>query len=280
VWRFIYRSNVKFKKVLLMKIVRVALIAMIIMVFASCASHQKSANTEMSDAQPVNIDPWEGFNRKVYAFNSTLDRWFLKPVAKGYDFLLPDFVQAGVGNFFSNIGEVGNIGNDILQWKWKQASIDSGRLLVNSTLGVAGLFDVASNIGLPQDDGEDMGQTFEAWGIKRGPYLVLPIFGPSSLREAFARPFDALMDPVNYVDDDTTLVALNVTRIVHGRYRLFDLEETIEGAADEYMFVSASYLPRTESLHTDGLIESGFKDEFGSADFKACLTPHEPYHCV
>jgi len=250
-----------------MKKLRLGLLIILTLFTVSCATTGQRASSEDDVQQQNNVDPWEGFNRKMYAFNAFMDKWLLKPVAKGYDYVLPDFVQVGVGNFFSNIGEVGNIGNDILQWKWKEAGVDSGRLIVNSTLGVAGLFDVASNMGLQEDDGEDMGQTLEAWGVKSGPYIVLPFFGPSTVREAFAMPVDAFMDPVNYVDDDGTRLGLWGTRLVHQRYELFDLEESISGAGDEYLFVRDAYLQRRQYLYNDGLIEDSFEDDFGDEDF-------------
>jgi phospholipid-binding lipoprotein MlaA len=210
-------------------------------------------------------DPWEGFNRKMFAFNDTLDRWVLKPVAKGYDFLIPDLVQSGIGNFFSNLSEVGNVGNDILQWKWKKAGVDSGRFVVNSTIGIAGLFDVASEIGLEQGDGEDAGQTFEAWGIKQGPYVVLPFFGPSTVRETFARPVDMFLDPVFYVDDTGTRVGLTATRLVHNRYELFEQEALLSG--DRYLFIRDAYLQRRQYLYNDGEISDSYEDDFGDEDF-------------
>lgn len=246
----------------LMSLKRHLFIALLVSITTSCASH--SQRDEVAELEP-NIDPWEGFNRKMHAFNMTLDRWVLKPAAKGYDYILPDFVQTGVGNFFGNIGEVGNVGNDILQWKWKQAGVDTSRFIVNSTLGVAGLFDVASEMGLQENEGEDAGQTFEAWGIKQGPYLVLPFFGPSTVREAFARPIDVVLDPVFYVDDSGTRVGLSVSRIIHQRRQLFDVEELVSG--DEYLFIRDAYLQRRQYLYEDGKITENYQDDFGEEDF-------------
>ena len=247
-----------------MRFARCLFLLALLSLTVSCASH-KTHDTETMPQAEKNVDPWEGFNRKMFAFNKTLDRWILKPVAKTYDFILPDFVQVGIGNFFRNIGEVGNVGNDILQWKWKQAGVDTSRFLVNTTLGVAGLFDVATKMGLEEDEGEDAGQTFERWGIKQGPYVVLPFFGPSTVREAFAKPVDILLDPVTYVDDPDTRLGLSATRIVHQRYELFDDEELLSG--DEYLFIRDAYLQRRQYLYDDGEIDENYEDDFGDEDF-------------
>jgi len=247
-----------------MTLVRLLIVLALITLTSACATYSEREEAQPSQVE-AQVDPWEGFNRKMFSFNSTLDRWVLKPAAKGYDFVLPSFVKVGVGNFFRNIAEVGNIGNDILQWKWKQAGTDSGRLLVNTTIGLAGLFDVASEIGLEEDDGEDVGQTFEKWGIKQGPYLVLPFFGPSTVREAFAKPVDLLLDPVTYVDDSATRIGLSATRFVHQRYELFDVEDLVSG--DEYLFIRDAYLQRRQYLYDDGVIDENYEDDFGEEDF-------------
>ena len=124
-----------------------------------------------------------GFNRAMHGFNSRLDKWLLKPVTKGYKFITPDPLEKGISNVFGNLKEVVNIPNDLLQGKFKQAANDTGRLLVNSTLGVGGLFEVADEFGLEKSEGEDLGQTLATWGVPAGPYIVMPLFGPSTLRD-------------------------------------------------------------------------------------------------
>ncbi|MEM7293776.1 MAG: VacJ family lipoprotein, partial [Pseudomonadota bacterium] len=128
------------------------------------------------------VDPWESWNRSVYSFNEGLDRLILKPVAQTYREYTPQFIQTGIGNFLSNLGDILVIINDLLQLKFEQAGQDMSRFLLNSTVGLFGFFDVASPIGLPKHD-EDFGQTLGYWGVDSGPYLVLPFFGPSTLRE-------------------------------------------------------------------------------------------------
>lgn len=122
-------------------------------------------------------DPLEGFNRAMFSFNDTADRWALKPVARGYRAVTPDPIERGVARMFGNLGEVLNVVNDVLQGKLGQAGNDGGRFIINSTVGVAG-FDVAEHWGLPKSDGEDFGQTFATWGAGQGPYLVLPFLAP------------------------------------------------------------------------------------------------------
>ncbi|BBP82843.1 hypothetical protein PHLH8_24850 [Pseudomonas sp. Pc102] len=121
-------------------------------------------------------DPWEGVNRVIFRFNDTLDTYALKPVAQGYQAVTPDFVEDGVHNVFSNVGDVGNLANDLLQAKFHDAGVDTGRLIFNTTFGLLGVFDVATRMGLQRND-EDFGQTLGAWGVGSGPYVVLPLLG-------------------------------------------------------------------------------------------------------
>ncbi|WP_239923733.1 MlaA family lipoprotein [Agaribacterium haliotis] len=211
-------------------------------------------------------DPWEGMNRGVFAFNSKLDSWVLRPVAKGYDFIAPAPVQQGVGNFFGNLGEIGNISNDVLQWKWRQAGNDSARFVVNSTLGLLGLLDVATPMGLEPNEGEDFGQTLAHWGVARGPYVVLPFLGPSTVRDGLALPVDFyVMDPVSYAERQAVVNTAVATRIVHRRAELFDIEELASG--DMYVFMRDAYLQRRDYLEGDGELAEDYEDEFGDEDF-------------
>jgi phospholipid-binding lipoprotein MlaA len=137
----------------------------------------------------TNPDPWEGMNRPVFGFNEGVDRWALEPVARGWDWLLPEFAETGLRNFFDNLGMPIVFVNDVLQVKPLAAGQDVARFGVNTTVGVVGLFDVASRIGLPEND-EDFGQTLGRWGVPPGPYWVLPLLGPSSPRDAVGRVGD------------------------------------------------------------------------------------------
>ena len=139
-------------------------------------------------------DPWESFNRPVFRFNDVLDTYALKPLAQGYQKVTPQFVEDGVHNVFANIGDVGNLANNLLQGKLHNAGVDSGRLIFNTTFGLLGFIDVASRMGLQRND-EDFGQTLGVWGVNSGPYLVLPLLGPSTVRDATAKVPDSFLGP-------------------------------------------------------------------------------------
>jgi len=231
------------------------------LLLSACTSNQRQSTAEESagdSAQAQNIDSFAGFNRAMFSFNMTLDRWVLKPVAIGYTKVAPEPVESGVDNFFSNLRELRNVINDILQWKWRQAGNDSGRFLLNSTLGVAGLFDVASKAGLPESDGEDFGQTLAVWGVPQGPYLVVPFLGPYTVTSAAGVPVDWTMHPLWYVDNRTVAWSAAGVDMIHTRSELLDSEELISG--DKYIFIRDAYLQRRNYLINDGVVE----DDFGA----------------
>ncbi|MGB1237330.1 MAG: MlaA family lipoprotein [Pseudomonadales bacterium] len=203
-------------------------------------------------------DPLEGLNRSMYSFNSTVDKYAFKPLAKGYKAVTPDLVETGVSNFFANLGDVGNLVNNVLQFKLKDAVVDLGRLSFNSTFGLAGLIDVATPMGLERNN-EDFGQTLGTWGVPSGPYLVMPFFGPSTLRDAPASFVP--LDPVYYVDDAKTRNALYAGQLIDARAKLLKYESLVSG--DEYIFVRDAYLGRREQLVNDGVAE----EIFDSSDF-------------
>jgi phospholipid-binding lipoprotein MlaA len=217
--------------------------------------------------QELPEDPWEGFNRKVHNFNEVADRWVLKPVAEGYVKVTPDPVEQGVSNFFGNLLEVRNVVNDVLQGKWAQAGNDAGRFLVNSTLGVAGIFDVARHMSLEESEGEDFGQTLAVWGVDSGPYLVLPLMGPSTVRDTGAMPVDWQLNPMQEVDHVPTRNSLRAMDIVNTRAELLDAEAFISG--DRYVFLRDAYLQRRNYLIKDGEVEDNFDDfgDFGGDDY-------------
>jgi len=206
-------------------------------------------------------DPFEGYNRLMFSFNDKADRWVLKPVAKGYRYVTPNFFERGVTRVFSNLGEVLNIVNDLLQGKVGQAGNDGGRLLINSTIGIAGFFDVAKHAGLEKSDGEDFGQTFGVWGIGEGAYVVLPFFGPSTLRDAPGLVLDSVFNPVGEIDHVPTRNQLYGVQVVSGRAGLLDAEKLIKG--DKYTFIKDVYLQRRHFLINDGDVE----DDFGDDDY-------------
>lgn len=211
-------------------------------------------------------DPWQGYNRAMFSFNTFVDRYTLKPLAKGYVYVTPKVVQKGVNNVFSNVGEVPNILNGILQGKPGQASKDTGRLLINSTLGLVGLFDVAQHMGLKPSDGEDFGQTLAAWGVAQGPYIVLPLLGPSTLRDSVALPADWYSDPRAYIDHVPTKNTTLAVSLISTRANLLELENHLTG--DHYTFVRDAYLQRRNFLVNDGEVddEFGLEDDFGDEE--------------
>ena len=197
-------------------------------------------------------DPFESFNRAVYTFNDTLDKAILKPVAQGYNAALPNPVNKGVSNFFSNLDDVVVVFNDLLQLKIGQALSDTARVFFNSTIGIFGLIDVASGMDLPKHD-EDLGQSFGYWGIDTGPYLVIPFLGPSDIRDAVGRVGDAYVDPLNDITPDGTRNGLLLLEGVDIRAGLLSASKVLkEAALDEYLFVRDAYLQRREDLVYDG----------------------------
>lgn len=203
-------------------------------------------------------DPWEGFNRKMFAFNDTVDTYTLKPIAKGYRAVTPDPVERGVSRMFSNVGEVVNVFNDLLQGKFRQAGNDTGRFVINTTIGLVGFFDVADHFGLPKNDGEDFGQTLGVWGVNSGPYLVLPLIGPSTVRDGPARIVDRFINPINEIDHVPTRNQIYGAEVISTRADLLEAEKFVRG--ERYSFIRDAYLQRRKFLLTDGGVEDDFGD--------------------
>ncbi len=197
-------------------------------------------------------DPLEGFNRAMFALNDDLDKVVIKPAAKGYEALLPELARRGVANFFANIGDLYIAANDLLQGKVPDAVNDVGRVLVNSTLGILGVRDVASELGVEKHD-EDFGQTLGAWGVGEGAYLVLPFFGSRTLRDSFGLGLDLAVDPVSHMYPVTDRNALIATRVLSDRTQLFAAEKIVDEAAlDRYSYVRNAYLARRRFQVFDG----------------------------
>lgn len=208
-----------------------------------------------SSVQAAEEDPWEGVNRVVFRFNDTLDAYTLKPLAKGYQKVTPDFLEDGIGNVFSNLGDFVVLTNDLLQGKIRDAGIDTSRILFNSTFGVLGFFDVATRMGLQKND-EDFGQTLGAWGLGSGPYVVLPLLGPSTVRDAAGRVPDSFLQPYPYIDHVPTRNLTRATSLVDMRAGLLSAERMITG--DKYIFVRNAYLQNREFRTMDGQVEDDF----------------------
>ncbi len=197
-------------------------------------------------------DPLEGFNRAMYSFNDTLDKAVIKPVAKGYDTVVPSGISQGVSNFFSNLNDITVILNDLLQGKFSQAANDFGRFGLNTTVGFGGILDVATMAGHEKNN-EDFGQTLGSWGVEPGPYLVLPFFGPRNFRDTAGLVGDIYSDPVTYVEGPGARNAFVGTRIVDNRANLLKAEKVLDEAAiDEYSYVRSAYLQHRLSLVYDG----------------------------
>lgn len=202
-------------------------------------------------------DPWETMNTRIFAFNKTLDSWLLRPMAVAYVKVTPSIVRRGIGNFFSNIDDVNVLANDILQLKLRDAASDSGRLLINTTVGVGGIIDVASSVGLSKNE-EDFGQTFGRWGVGPGPYVVLPFFGSSSVRDSVGLVLDTLFNPLQYYKEHEARTILIAVSYVDARASVLSLEGLISG--DEYLFMREAYLQQREYLVNDGAYYDDFDD--------------------
>lgn len=239
----------------------VPLMLSLIMVLGGCATTQPSESEEESfSAHPE--DPWEGFNRRVFAFNDVVDRYTLKPVAQVYAAVTPDPVQTGVGNFFSNLGEVLTAVNSLLQGKPGNAGLSTSRFIINSTVGIGGLLDYATLMEINADK-EDFGQTLAVWGWDDSRYLVLPLLGPRTLRDTTGLVADISAYPFSYIGERELIEALAVLDLVHIRAGLLDQESMIQG--ERYRFVRDAYLQRRNFVINDG--EMG-EDPFASDDFE------------
>lgn len=211
-----------------------------------------------SDPTQPAKDEWEGWNRNVHGFNDDLDKAVIKPVAKGYQEYVPDPVNQSVTNFFGNINDIGITLNDFFQLKMLQGGMDLSRFLINTTAGVGGLFDVASKINLPKHN-DDFGQTLGFWGMPSGNYLVLPLLGPSSPRDAVGLLGDALLNPLTYISFGSSaavgaaITGAKAVEVTDARADLLTSEKIVdEAAVDRYDFIKNAYQQNREYLVYDG----------------------------
>ncbi|CAB3759361.1 MlaA family lipoprotein [Paraburkholderia humisilvae] len=201
---------------------------------------------------PTKEDPWEGFNRTVFTFNDKVDQYAVKPVAQGYVKITPQPVRDSVTNFFSNIGDVYIAANNLLQLKIADGVSDIMRIVINTVFGVGGLFDVATIAKLPKHD-NDLGLTLGHYGVPSGPYLVLPLFGPSTVRDAASYVGNYFANPISYIDSDAISWSLWGVQLINTRANLLSATDVLEGAAlDKYSFVRNAYLQRRQFLLTGG----------------------------
>ena len=222
-----------------------SLIVSTILCLNGCATTPKTAENEK--------DPYENFNRSVYKFNDKVDGYVAKPISDGYRYITPQFIQTGVYNFYNNLKNVNVVINDALQAKFSQGAQDTGRLALNTTLGLAGIFDVAKNIGWEQNE-EDFDQTLATWGVPSGSYLVIPIFGPTTFRGVPGAAFDTAANPATYVGGAVNVVSLINTRAnADGALKFID-----EAALDPYIFTRESFLQWRNNLATDGKYQASY----------------------
>ena len=219
------------------------LLALSLMLVSGCASVPGPANEN---------DPLESYNRAMFAFNDGLDKAILKPVAETYQDNIPQPVQTGVSNFFSNIDDIFVVINDLLQFKFAQAASDLTRLTLNSTIGLAGLIDIATPMDLPKHN-EDLGQTLAVWGFGDGPYIILPLLGPSTLRDTTGSFITAPHHPVNDIEDTEDYWATVALMTIDTRVKLLDASKLVEEAAlDRYSFIRDAYLQNRLNVIHDG----------------------------
>jgi phospholipid-binding lipoprotein MlaA len=207
------------------------------------------ASTKDKSVDISKDDPYENINRKIYGFNDKVDDYVAKPVTDAYKFVTPDFMETGVSNFFNNLKTINVVLNDVLQGKFEQGGRDTGRFLMNSTLGLAGVFDVAKSAGLDQND-EDFEQTLAVWGVPQGSYIVLPLLGPITTRGIPGAVFDSAANPTTYIGPFVPIQALSLVNAranAEGSLKFID-----EAALDPYVFTRESFLQWRNHLATDG----------------------------
>jgi phospholipid-binding lipoprotein MlaA len=218
--------------------IRVSALSLVLLTLLGCAAPPAKKDPR---------DPWERMNRTTYKLNDKLDKAVLRPVARGYQKVTPQFVRTGISNFFDNLNYPIVIVNDLLQGKFKPFVRDTGRLVMNSTLGIGGLLDPASAAGL-QKNVNDFGLTFARWGAGPGPYVVIPLLGPSDVRDGLGRIPDAYGSPQNFIGDTAVHYSLWAVSLLDARYRLLSLDATLDSAYDPYLFLKNAYLQRRDFL--------------------------------
>lgn len=202
--------------------------------------------------KPVsNDDKWENINRKTFAFNEGLDNTLLKPTVKAYKAVTPDIAEKGINNFFANLADLGNAANNFLQFKPVEGGSDLTRFAFNSTFGLLGFIDVASELKMEKHN-EDFGQTLAVWGVPSGPYLVLPILGPSTLRDAGGRLVDSKLDASNYADD-YDMDAVKPLQVINTRNEVLKIENSLPNLGnDRYAMLRDIWLKDRAYLISDG----------------------------
>ena len=243
---------------------KLIVLAVFALLSCACSSIPAAPKEERSPA-----DPWEPMNRQLHGFNAGLDRWTLRPIAIAYEKVIPQFLRTGVGNFSSNLRTPLNIIASFLQGKGKKGVSETGRFVVNSTFGLLGVLDVATDMGLERQN-EDFGQVFATWGIPDGPFIFIPIFGPRTIRDAAAIPFNILADPLIWYDNASVRDKIYFTRVIDLRQRLLPAEKLLEGSQDRYISIREAYLQNRLFLIYDGFPpeeEDDFDDFLEEEDY-------------
>lgn len=217
-------------------------------------------------ATQANKDPLEGINRGIYKFNDAADKAVIKPVAGAYKAVVPSPIRSGVNNFFSNLGTFVTAINDLLQFKFNKAMDDAGRFVINSTVGILGVIDVASMDNVPKNN-EDFGQTLGYWGVGSGAYVMLPLLGPSTLRDTGGLAVDTwAFDPIGYIDEPAARNGLYVLKFVDKRAQYLPASDLLDEAAlDPYVFMRDAYMQRRASQIEDGAVTKTNEDEYNEA---------------
>ncbi|WP_262967138.1 MlaA family lipoprotein [Methylobacter psychrophilus] len=222
-----------------------------------CATNSATEQQQVANKD----DPYEHFNRKMYTFNDRVDNYVAKPISDSYKWVTPQFVQTGVYNFFSNLKDINVVVNDVLQAKFAQSAHDTGRLALNTTMGLAGFVDVATQVGLEKNE-EDFDQTLAVWGVPKGSFLVIPLVGPTTVRGIPGAIFDTAANPSSYVGIPVQLISLLNTRAnAEGSLKFIN-----EASLDPYVFTREAFLQWRHNLATDGKFEVSldFDDELNN----------------
>jgi phospholipid-binding lipoprotein MlaA len=227
------------------------------------------------NSQRVPQDPWESWNRGVYKVNDKLDRAVAKPVARTYVRAVPKPVRTGVSNFFQNLHQPTVMVNDALQGKFKAAANDLGRFVLNLTVGMGGFLDPATQAGLDLND-EDFGQTLGHWGLHPGPFVEIPLLGPSDVRDGVGRAADIFTGPAHYVSNQPVSYSMYAVDLVDRRAGLLSLDDTLKTVFDPYAFVRDAYLQRRAYLISDGKLKEEPLEDPGADDSPAAKPPEKP----
>ena len=229
------------------------------------------SSSQLAEEEEIN-DPFEPVNRAIYGFNEVADKYVSRPIAKGYQFITPAVIRTGVTNFFDNISYPVDIINAVLQGKFKQAGLDTTRFIINTTVGVLGIMDPATDAGLAKND-EDFGQTLGVWGVPQGPYLMVPFFGPRTMRSGVGDLAGLYVNPQFRIFSSSVQTKVNIFWLVHERSKLIGIDEEVQRAFDRYAFVRDAYLQNRRFLLYDGNpplndFELDFDDEEFDEEFE------------